>query len=62
MKIDLSFCLYNNGTFDVIVVDESGTEVVLSGEHEWSQESMHILVDIAPPCVYTTYERVDEIT
>ena len=57
-EIALSFCTYNNGTFDVMVKDvATGQEVTFSGEQKLSPEEFALVDDIAPACVWTRYVR-----
>ena len=59
MKIKLSFCTFQGGGFEVLVVDaDTGEEVTLSGDAKVPIEDFEILDRIAPACVFTTYESV----
>ena len=57
MKI--SVVPYNDGMFDVILVDvETNREVVLSGTQEISGEEFELLNKLAPSCVWTKYQQI----
>lgn len=56
MKI--SVCPYVNGDFEVMIIDdETGYEVCLSGSQEISSEDLDILTKLAPACVWTSYRE-----
>lgn len=56
-SIDLSVCTYNDGKFDVMIKDDEGHDVVLSGEQNFNDEVIEWLLEIAPACVFTRYFR-----
>lgn len=60
MKI--SVCTYTNGKFEVMLVgDDTGHEVMLSGSQELSQEDFDTLNKLAPACVWTSYRDALEL-
>lgn len=59
MEIDISICLFQNGTFDVIFRDRSThDEITLSGSHKLTDEQKEFAYRVAPACVYTKYLRL----
>ena len=55
----ISVCPFNNGEFDVILIDrETGDEVTLSGHQKLSEEEFAIVNKLAPSCVFTRYKQV----
>lgn len=60
MKI--SICTYLNGNFEVMLIDDdTGYEVMLSGSQELSQEDFDTLNKLAPACVWTSYQDALEL-
>ena len=57
--IEISICPFNNGTFDVMFRDKAtGKELVFSGTRKLTDEELGFVAEIAPPCVWTEYERI----
>lgn len=58
-QIDLSFCPFNNGSMDIIVINkDTGEEVTIEiDKHNLSEKQLNFLDKVAPACVWTTYER-----
>lgn len=58
-KIKLSVCTFENGDFDVIIIDaETHEEVTLSGNQKLNEDDSEIVNKLAPACVYTTYKEI----
>jgi hypothetical protein len=57
-EINLSLYTYQNGTFDVMVVDKAtGEELRFSGEKKLTDQELEMVNRIAPACVWTGYVR-----
>lgn len=60
MKISLSFCEFQNGTFDLYIEGEQGQQVTLTGKSDLiSNEDKIFLSQTMPPCVRTKYQSVE---
>ena len=56
MRMTISVCPFQDGTFDVIIQDpDTFEEVTLSGQQKLSDEEMELLTRLAPSCIWTTY-------
>ena len=54
-RMKISVCPFQNGAFDVIIKDENGREVTLSGHQKLSAEEFDLVNELAPACVFTPY-------
>lgn len=56
--IKLSLCEFQDGTFELYVIDPSThEEVQINGRQSFTEKQRDILFRLMPPCVFTTYER-----
>ena len=53
----MSICTYQDGSFEVMIKNDEGEEVMLCGEQKLTPEEFEIVDKIAPACVWTKYER-----
>lgn len=60
-KIAISFCSFQDDTFEFYLVDkQTGKEILFEGKtSSISEDKLEILEEIAPACVYTTYGKLD---
>jgi len=60
-RIKMSICTYQDGLFQVMIVDEAtGKEIHLEGHRELTRDEFEFVNDIAPACVWTTYTQTKE--
>ena len=56
-NLKISVCPFQNGDFDVTLIDaDTGEQVTLSGNQKLSDADFAVIEKLAPPCVYTTYQ------
>jgi hypothetical protein len=57
-RIRLSLCEFQDGTFELYIIDPSTREEIqIGGRRVFTDAQREMLFRLMPPCVFTTYER-----
>ena len=51
----ISVCTYSNDDFEVIIKDDSDSEVTFHGCQRLTDEEFDLVNELAPACVFTRY-------
>lgn len=55
----MSICTYNDGLFEVMIVDEeTRQEIRLEGNRKLTDEEFDLIQKVAPACVWTPYQQL----
>lgn len=57
-NIKLSMCAFQNGTFDLFIIDgNTGEEICITGERKFTEVEHEFFLRLMPACVFTSYSR-----